>query len=812
MQAHACMWQAQAAAAAVVASSGCMRCAGAARPPRRQRSSRPALAGCCEGARGKQAPSYSGPCLSSRARMIRPILTRLVVALLVISNARADGGTSALAQSTQVTESPLVLLLQRKLEALEARLERTENSLLDTQSHAQRSDSRVDQLEFTVQRLLEQKNSNESTAAAPLLQPPPPPPPPPLLDYTRPIIADVRETGDERSVSGSLRSRKQSPGSTTCALGTLTAHLNDIAAVCCPGNDCTATTYPGANGTCSAQCAAVVEPFWESCSNFLGALNMIPTGFDQFYINCMITLYPPGHCGSQCTQSTYHCRMMEVNQACCSDPLNCPANLATPLQCPIGCALVFPAFVSDCGAAHILTNTEVSQFQHFVHGCLRADPAELVEYAQGLMDQNCTVNLPAVTGPPPQHLPPSVPMFQSDPWITNIHDSSTCMTFSEVRSRVSEAHRICCPGGVCRDARGEIAFPTSCTPECALAFHDLRHDCGFLLNFSLPVDTLEEWDQFDQLCLAQSTVDTAGFLVALHNASCCTAGQCSCETAQSCAAVAFDSVQGACWWNTSASSCQVQTCVGNINLMPCMPGQVQCVNVEDVLTALSSFQVNADGDTDGNGVTDTVDVLNVLAQYGDPRMVICLATTIGGSSALSPPPVALHFRTASPSPVVTVVSSDATTITVQLSLGLAATESSVFAIFASSQTAPMTFPPAMQFGTTGVDYGAPPVTISDGSYADNSRDSWLSVGATATAAVLSSVGINFGSWATAGLTVTDGAVLWTNPTNAPGSGAIVAQITTGCGTASSATINAQGAGVSGDDWQATSLVFSWTCV
>ena len=104
--------------------------------------------------------------------MIRPILTRLVVALLVISNARADGGTSAVAQSTQVTESPLVLLLQRKLEALEARLERTENSLLDTQSHAQQSDSRVDQLEFTVQRLLEQKNSNQSTAA-PLLLPVP---------------------------------------------------------------------------------------------------------------------------------------------------------------------------------------------------------------------------------------------------------------------------------------------------------------------------------------------------------------------------------------------------------------------------------------------------------------------------------------------------------------------------------------------------------------------------------------------------------------------------------------------------------------
>jgi hypothetical protein len=171
-----------------------------------------------------------------------------------------------------------------------------------------------------------------------------------------------------------------------------------------------------------------------------------------------------------------------------------------------------------------------------------------------------------------------------------------------------------------------------------------------------------------------------------------------------------------------------------------------------------------------------------------------------------------YFVSATPTLAVTQTVYDDTSTTVRLSLTLSASESTVYSIFALSNSPAMVLPPAMQFGTTGVDYGAPPVTISDGSAADNSRDSWLSVGATATAAVLSSVGINFGSWATAGLTVTDGAVLWTNPTNAPGSGAIVAQITTGCGTASSATINAQGAGVSGDDWQATSLVFSWTCV
>ncbi len=47
-----------------------------------------------------------------------------------------------------------------------------------------------------------------------------------------------------------------------------------------------------------------------------------------------------------------------------------------------------------------------------------------------------------------------------------------------------------------------------------------------------------------------------------------------------------------------------------------------------LLTVLESFQVNADGDTDDNGVTDTVDLLNVLSQFGEA----CLETH-GGSAA-----------------------------------------------------------------------------------------------------------------------------------------------------------------------------------
>eukprot|EP01047_Picozoa_sp_COSAG01_P069052 COSAG01_NODE_10118_length_2247_cov_1.369181_1_plen_166_part_01 len=143
-------------------------------------------------------------------------------------------------------------------------------------------------------------------------------------------------------------------------------------------------------------------------------------------------------------------------------------------------------------------------------------------------------------------------------------------------------------------------------------------------------------------------------------------------------------------------------------------------------------------------------------------------------------------------PVIQQVAADNTTGTVQLSLNLSSAQATVYTIYATPTAPAMTFPAAMQFGgATGTDYGPPLVAISDGSPFDNSKDSWLAVGSVP-AGALGSVGINYANWSTAGLSTSNGAVFLTTPSSASGSGTVIAQITTACGTAVSATVNAQG--------------------
>ena len=46
-----------------------------------------------------------------------------------------------------------------------------------------------------------------------------------------------------------------------------------------------------------------------------------------------------------------HCRLMEVQSACCGNPSNCPEHDVTPRECPVECALVFPFFLESCREA-----------------------------------------------------------------------------------------------------------------------------------------------------------------------------------------------------------------------------------------------------------------------------------------------------------------------------------------------------------------------------------------------------------------------------------------------------------------------------
>lgn len=440
-----------------------------------------------------------------------------------------------------------------RFQALEARVERSE--------------ARVLELERTIQRLLSVDTSLRDSAAVETLlaaQPVDEAPEYPSQDEAALLQAEAALL--QAVDGGSLRSRKQA----TCSLGDLSTHLNDIARTCCPGNDCSNTSYPGASASCSAACGHEVEPFWDSCASMLGTLQMIPAGFERFYDTCMATLYPPGSCGTSCTQSTYRCRVMELNQACCSNPLNCPATRPTPLECPIGCGLLFPSFVSECGASGQIPSADMRTFQAFANRCLHADPADLIEYAQDLIDDGCQLTLPQPsTPPPPPALPTSVstPLFAADKWMTGMYETP-CMSFETLRSRLKETQRVCCHGQICVDGHGDSVMPRdavsgapTCTAACALVFHDMVHDCSFLLNVSMPADILNTWQQYDQICLASSTADARGFLAAISNASCCVAGACGCHDQATCQAVSVDSARGTCFWdNDACHSCNHADC------------------------------------------------------------------------------------------------------------------------------------------------------------------------------------------------------------------------------------------------------------
>ena len=88
-----------------------------------------------------------------------------------------------------------------------------------------------------------------------------------------------------------------------------------------------------------------------------------------------------------------HCRLMEVQSACCADPSNCPEGDPTPHECPVQCALVFPFFLESCRDALAEQGGDMDEYAKFSDACTRQDTTALVEYAVSLMNDGCTVDL-----------------------------------------------------------------------------------------------------------------------------------------------------------------------------------------------------------------------------------------------------------------------------------------------------------------------------------------------------------------------------------------------------------------------------------
>ena len=86
----------------------------------------------------------------------------------------------------------------------------------------------------------------------------------------------------------------------------------------------------------------------------------------------------------QRTQLLYDCYLTEIQAACCDERgTNCPATSDVPNTCPVGCAVVFPAFLETCRshvAEHAPTSPTMTaaDFEAFEHLCLTSDGLALV--------------------------------------------------------------------------------------------------------------------------------------------------------------------------------------------------------------------------------------------------------------------------------------------------------------------------------------------------------------------------------------------------------------------------------------------------
>jgi len=172
-------------------------------------------------------------------------------------------------------------------------------------------------------------------------------------------------------------------------------------------------------------------------------------------------------------------------------------------------------------------------------------------------------------------------------------------------------------------------------------------------------------------------------------------------------------------------------------------------------------------------------------------------------------------------PVVTVTGNAQhgyTTYSLSLRALPGADVGTIYTIYGDSHRQ-MTMPPAFQADAPfGCDIGG----VNPAFYAYSSAaasDSWLSVGVTGGNAngAIASIGIDFDGWSeTKPMVVSDGAVFWMDPLNAPqdpmtGGQVQIGQITTPTGTEWTAVVNAQGKNrmlAEHKDWEDHGIVFT----
>ena len=296
------------------------------------------------------------------------------------------------------------------------------------------------------------------------------------------------------------------------------------------------------------------------------------------------TLYPPGSCAEDCTPSMMHCRLMEVQSACCADPSNCPEGDPTPHECPVQCALVFPFFLESCGDALAEQGGDMDEYAKFSDACTRQDTTALVEYAVSLKEDGCTVDLgnrrrtedsddravrADLNSTATRRLQGACDGYADDPngdlvahgvtcqqvvalgCDTDLHAmqpelpegslvSMLCPVSCNACRRTGMAKWVetaaTCPWDLLDDRLDEVnsvccgedpdaacprgAPPRECSALCAVTFHSLVSNCEETLLALAGRANGARFTAFDQLCTSAESVDPLVFLDAIANAEC----------------------------------------------------------------------------------------------------------------------------------------------------------------------------------------------------------------------------------------------------------------------------------------------------
>ncbi len=231
--------------------------------------------------------------------------------------------------------------------------------------------------------------------------------------------------------------------------------------------------------------------------------------------HCLETLYPPGSCGFVCNTHTYDCYVSEIAESCCDEGgRNCPADHDVPLECQVGCAIVFPEFFETC-RDHVAAAPEMDEheFADFETQCLDQEGLELVEYALALQASGCIIDLTGGAA--------GGRRLQSSYLTQYLGNTADTCTWDELDDKAAEVDGICCgaDGTLCAASNGVFSSPSTCSPPCALAMHDFMGQCGTTLQTILGSDARSrDIFDFEQQCLDQA--DPMFFLNAIMHADC----------------------------------------------------------------------------------------------------------------------------------------------------------------------------------------------------------------------------------------------------------------------------------------------------